>query len=116
MVVAMVSFLSVRAQGLAQQPNTQMQSTSVMAGTGSTLPQAAQSGAVVTGNTPGTYSPASGRPGHIRRAASDEDEGDTPPADPQGPNEDPIGDAMWPLLMLAAAYALLRVYKRKRSV
>lgn len=115
MVVAMVSFLSVRAQGLAQQPNTQMQSTSVMAGTGSTLPQAAQSGAVVTGNTPGTYSPASGRPGHIRRAA-DPDDDDTPPADPQGPNEDPIGDAMWPLLMLAAAYALLRVYKRKRSV
>lgn len=115
MVVAMVSFLSVRAQGLAQQPNTQMQSTSVMAGTGSTLPQAAQSGAVVTGNTPGTYSPASGRPGHIRRAASDEDEGDTPPADPQGPNEDPIGDAALPLALLALAYVGVRVLHKKRA-
>lgn len=35
---------------------------------------------------------------------------------PSGPFDDPIGDAVWPLLALAAAYAVLRVYRRKRSV
>ena len=119
MVVAMVSVLSVRAQSTAQLPEAQMQSTSVMVSSGSTLPQAATTGAYVTGSTVGSYSPArmqSGRPGSIRRGTSDEDGGDTPPSDPQGPNENPIGDAVWPLLALAAAYAVLRVYRRKRSV
>ena len=119
MVVAMVSVLSVRAQSTAQLPEAQMQSTSAMVGSGSTLPQAATTGAYVTGSTVGSYSPArmqSGRPGSIRRGTSDEDGGDTPPSDPQGPNENPIGDAVWPLLALAAAYAVLRVYRRKRSV
>ena len=32
------------------------------------------------------------------------------------PFPDPIGDAVWPLLVLASVYALLRVYRRKRSV
>ena len=32
------------------------------------------------------------------------------------PFPDPIGDAVWPLLALASVYALLRVYRRKRSV
>ena len=119
MVVAMVSVLSVSAQSTAQLPQVQMQSTSVMMSSGSTLPQAATTGAYVTGSTVGSYSPArmqSGRPGSIRRGASDEDEGDTPPSDPQGPNENPIGDAVWPLLALAGAYALLRVYRRKRVI
>ena len=114
MVVAMVSVLSVTAQGTAQLPQTQMKSTSVMVGSGSALPQAATTGAYVTGSTVGTYSPArmqSGRPGSIRRGASDEDEGDTPPSDPQGPNENPIGDAVWPLILAAAVYG---VYRRKR--
>ena len=72
MVVAMVSVLSVKAQGTAQLPEVQMQSTSVMVSSGSTLPQAATTGAVLTGETPGTYS-AAGHHGHIRRGL---DEGD----------------------------------------
>ena len=118
MVVAMVSVLSVSAQSTAQLPQTQMKSTSVMVGSGSALPQAATTGAYVTGSTVGSYSPArmqSGRPGSIRRGASDEEEGDTPPSDPQGPNENPIGDAVWPLLALACAYcAFLIIRTRKR--
>lgn len=35
---------------------------------------------------------------------------------PTIPFPDPLGDALWPLLALASAYALLRVYRRKRSV
>ena len=35
---------------------------------------------------------------------------------PTIPFPDPLGDALWPLLALASVYALLRVYRRKRSV
>ena len=114
MVVAMVSVLSVKAQGTAQLPEVQMQSTSVMVSSGSTLPQAATTGAVLTGETPGTYS-AAGHHGHIRRGIDGDDDNDKP-SGWDDPYKDPIGDALWPLLVLASVYALLRVYRRKRSV
>ncbi len=113
MIVAMVSVLGGYAQGLAKQPEAKMQSTSVMVGTGSTLPQAATTGVYVTGSTPASYSPA-GRPGHIRKGA-DEDDEDNPPADPHGPMEDPLGDVFWPLALLACAYALTRVFLKRRA-
>ena len=112
MVVAMVSVLSVKAQGTAQLPEVQMQSTSVMVSSGSTLPQAATTGAVLTGETPGTYS-AAGHHGHIRRGIDGDDNNDKP-SGWDDPYKDPIGDAVWPLLALASVYALLRVYRRKR--
>lgn len=114
MVVAMVSVLSVKAQSTAQLPEVQMQSTSVMVGSGSALPQAATTGAVLTGETPGTYS-AAGHHGHIRRGIDGDDNNDKP-SGWDDPYKDPIGDALWPLLVLASVYALLRVYRRKRSV
>ena len=114
MVVAMVSVLSVKAQSTAQLPEVQMQSTSVMVGSGSALPQAATTGTVLTGETPGTYS-AAGHHGHIRRGIDGDDEDDKP-SGWDDPYKDPIGDALWPLLVLASVYALLRVYRRKRSV
>ena len=103
MVVAMVSVLSVKAQGTAQLPEVQMQSTSVMVSSGSTLPQAATTGAVLTGETPGTYS-AAGHHGHIRRGIDGDDENEKP-SGWDDPYKDPIGDALWPLLVLAAAFA-----------
>ena len=114
MVVAMVSVLSVKAQSTAQLPEVQMQSTSVMVGSGSALPQAATTGTVLTGETPGTYS-AAGHHGHIRRGIDGDDDNDKP-SGWDDPYKDPIGDAVWPLLVLASVYALLRVYRRKRSV
>ena len=114
MVVAMVSVLSVKAQSTAQLPEVQMQSTSVMVGSGSALPQAATTGAVLTGETPGTYS-AAGHHGHIRRGIDGDDNNDKP-SGWDDPYKDPIGDALWPLLVLASVYALLRVYRRKRRV
>ena len=114
MVVAMVSVLSVKAQSTAQLPEVQMQSTSVMVGSGSALPQAATTGTVLTGETPGTYS-AAGHHGHIRRGIDGDDENEKP-SGWDDPYKDPIGDALWPLLELASVYALLRVYRRKRSV
>ena len=76
---------------------------------GSNLPQSA-----VTG-TSTTYDEGSGpRKGGPRRAA-DEGEGDTPPDDPHGPMEDPIGDAAIPLALLACAYVCVRAFRRKRA-
>ena len=110
MVVAMVSVLSVKAQGTAQLPEAQMQSTSVMMSSGSSLPQAATTGAVLAGETPGSYSPAKVPPGHIRTGwgggGSDREE----------PYADPIGDAVWPLMLCALAYLIIRVGRaRKRA-
>ena len=100
MVVAMVSVLSVKAQSTAQLPEVQMQSTSVMVGSGSALPQAAVTGVVTTDEAPARANigqPRRGRPG-----------------DWDDPYKDPIGDAVWPLMALASVYAVLRAYRRKR--
>ena len=105
MVVAMVSVLGVYAQGLAQEPQAQMTSTSGMVYSGSNLPQAAETGATLTGETPGAYSP--GR-GHIRRVGEDEEfEDEKDPDVPENPY--PLGDVFWPLALLACVYALMRV-------
>jgi hypothetical protein len=74
---------------------------------GSNLPMAAQSGVVTTYDK--SYLPS-----RSRRAA-DSDDDDTPPVDPHGPNEDPIGDMMLPMMLLALVYAVLCVYKRRCS-
>ena len=87
---------SVYAQSEAQMPAATMGSANAeYVYSGSSLPMAAQTGVVTTYDK----SPSISRP---RRGA---DEGDTPPDNPHGPNEDPIGDAMWPMMMLALAFA-----------
>lgn len=115
-VMGLMSVLSISAQALAQQPQAQMQSTSIIAGSGSQLPSAAVQGTYVTGTAVGTYTPANATngPAKMRRdvggggsTADDED--------PDGPGEPfPLGDAGWPLMMLAAAYALLRLWRKRR--
>ena len=105
-MIGLVSVLSVSAQTLAQQPEARMQSTSIMAPCGSALPQAAVTGAVTTYST----NSAAKVPG--RRRALDGD--DQTPEKPDGPMQDPIGDALWPLMLLACVYVLFRVRMRKR--
>ena len=113
-VVAMVSVLGVYAQGLAQEPQVQMTSTSGMVYSGSTLPQAAATGATLAGETPAAYSP--GRAGHIRREVVDDDDDIPKPGDNVDPDATPIGDVFWPLALLACVYALMRVFlNRKRA-
>ena len=114
-VMGLMSVLSISAQALAQQPQAQMQSTSIMAGSGSQLPSAAVQGTYVTGTTIGTYSPANASGPHRAKKGDDdwEDDGWGETGDPW---PTPLGDAAWPLALLALAYALLRVYKRERSV
>lgn len=105
-LTSVLSATNVAAQNLAQRPEAQMQSTSGMVFSGSTLPQAAMDGPSTTYDqlsTPGT-SPSG--PNRAKKGR---------PGDWTDPYV-PVGDAGIPLLMLAAAYAVLRVYKRKRSV
>ena len=103
-VIGLVSALTICAQTMIEQPQLQMQSTSIMMGSGSHLPQAAIEG-VTTTYTPG----ASNVPSGPHRA---KEEGDDAPSDPNGPMEDPIGDAILPLALLAAAYVLFLARKK----
>ena len=116
MIVAVMGVLSVNAQGTAQLPQAQMKSTSVMVSSGSTLPQAA-----VTGTFTADETSVNGPKKGIRRSTLEEDDdpfGGETIGGTENPIEPgtPIGDAMWLLMALAAAYAVLRVYRRKRSV
>ena len=108
MIIGLASVLSLCAQGLAQQPQAEMHSTSAMVSSGSALPQAA-----VTG-TKTTYDVQThGRPGNIRRGVGDGD-GFEDEDDPDAPGEPfPIGDALWPLALCALAYLLWRVARKR---
>lgn len=121
-VMAMVSFLGVNAQGLAQQPKVQMRSTSGMVFSGSQLPSAAERGTYVTGTVIGTYNPSNAS-GPNRAKKEDDgwaDEDDTPgqgDVNPDLPGDlVPLGDAALPLALLACTYVLFRyVRTRKRA-
>ena len=102
----------------SQMPTVAMNSTaaSKMMSSGSSLPMAAVSGVYVTGATPESSSPVTKHPGHVRREDGNGD-GWEDENEPNKPGEMyPLGDVLWPLLALASVYALLRVYRRKRSV
>lgn len=112
LIVVMLSVASLAfatAQSLAQQPKAEMHSTSGMVYSGSTLPSAAVQGTYVTGATVGTYSPASGQSGHIRKGTWNPGGGEEPGPD-EGENsepwQDPLGDAALPLALCALAFAI----------
>ena len=110
-VMSLVSVLSVRAQSTAQLPEAQMQSTSVMVSSGSSLPQAATTGAVLAGETPNSSAAFHG--GGPRKIGGNNSGGS---GDREDPYETPIGDALWPLMVLACAYLIIRVVRaRKRA-
>lgn len=103
-VVAMLSVLSLSAQNMAQQPRNDFRSTSTMLGAGSTLPQAAVDG---VSTTSGQSIDAAQPSKHIRRGR---------PGDWEDPYKDPIGDATWPLMLLAIAYVGVRTFHKKTRV
>lgn len=108
-VIGLASVLSLSAQTFAEQPTVQMHSTSAMMSSGSELPQAAVTGVSTTYTSGSSFSPRG-----PQRGASGEDEGNTPPDDPPGPNEYPLGDTPWLLmLLLAGGYA---IYVGKKQV
>ncbi len=116
-VMGLMSVLSISAQALAQQPEAHMQSTSILQGSGSTLPQAAAEGTYVTGTTIGTYSPANAS-GPNRAKKGDDDWEDDDWGNTDDPWATPIGDAALPLALLALAYVGVRAFlnnKRKMT-
>ena len=111
LIVMMVVLSSVSAKAQLAQDDDMgftFYSTSPLPASGTGLPQAAVSGTTFAGEAPAAYAP-----GSPRRAT---DGGDTPPATPQGPNENPIGEGVWAMLLMAAGYLLYRVRTRKREV
>ena len=98
----------------AQMPEIQMRSTgSAIMYTGSALPFAASEG-VTTTNDPAKTGP--------RRSKKEDDNpgggfnSDDNDNDRDEPWKNPIGDALWPLALLALVYGVwCRVYRRKRS-
>lgn len=113
MVVAMISVMSVHAQGLAKMPEAQMRSTSTMVYSGSSLPQAATTGAVLTGSKLGSYAPAY-RPGSKPRRVIDGDDEGEKPGSWSNPYEDPIGDAAVPMMVMALAFCGVVYLRRKK--
>ncbi len=119
-VAALLSVMSIEAHMFdktwGQKPVVEMHSTSAMAYSGSTLPQAAATGVTLATVADVETSTRPYHPGRIRRAEDDEDD-DTPPTDPHGPNEDPLGDVLWPLMLMALAYVVyLKTRKKKENI
>ncbi len=118
MVIALLSVMSVSAHTFdkkwGQKPVIEMHSTSTMAYSGSTLPQAAATGVTLATVADVETSTRPYHPGRIRRAADDED--DTPPTDPHGPMEDPLGDVLWPLMLMAMAYVVYLKSRKKKEL
>ena len=112
-ILGMASFLSVQAQGIAQMPSSSFRSTSTMVGSGSTLPTAAHTGVRVTGTMVGTYDDASyaSRSNRPRRIGGNTSGGS---GDREDPYEDPLGDAILPLMMMALAFCGVVYLRRKK--
>ena len=103
-VIGLMSMLSLNAQMFVEKPYAQMRSTSAMKGISSTLPQAAITGAQTTYDSNSFYGAKTPSRGPKKAAENDDD---TPPTDPPGPNEYPLGDTPWLLIaLLALGYAL----------
>ena len=75
---------------------------------GSNLPMAAQSGVTTTYD----HNNASGR----RRVIDDDDNPDKPGEGWDDPYKDPLGDVMWPMMLLACAYLIIRATRRREEL
>ena len=89
----------------ASAPSTTFQSTSTMSGSNS-----AYASNPNIDNDGMAAAPSNRRTIGARR----NDEIGNPTVDPEDEGNEPIGDAILPMLLLAAAYGAVRVYRRKR--
>lgn len=107
-VIVIVSAITLQAQDLAHYPIAQMHSTSSMIASGSSLPQAAVTGAYTTSDAP-----SSGP----RRAKFDDPFGDNNINDVQNPSQPgtPLPDGTWALLFCAALFTLWKARKGIRT-
>ena len=121
MVIALLSVMSASAHMFdkqwGQKPVMEMRSTSAMAYSGSTLPQAAATGIYVTGSTVGAYSPARLPNRPVRRDPGDDDWEDDEWGETGDPWATPLGDAAWPMMLMALAYVVyLKSRKKKENI
>ncbi len=120
-VMGLMSVLNISAQALAQQPEVYMQSTSGMVYSGSQLPSAAAQGTYVTGTTIGTYNPANVNGPHRAKKEDNPGGGFNPgggepgPGDNSEPWEDPLGDVLWPLVLMALSYMAVRTARKRKG-
>lgn len=118
-VVALLSVMSIEAHMFdkqwGQKPVMEMRSTSAMAYSGSTLPQAAQTGVVITGTIPETLSPANIHHGNIKRIGGGNSGGGDGPTTPVDPWATPIGDVLWPMMLMAMAYVVYLTSRKKKE-
>jgi hypothetical protein len=105
-VIGLVSLLNLLAQDIYALPEAHMYSTSAMVGSGTSLPQAAVTGTHTTYDE-SDNSAFSGP----KRIIADGDEGDKENDGWKEPGV-PLGDALLPLLLLAAGYA---IYLRRKN-
>jgi len=85
----------------------EFQSTSTMAGSGSNLPIAARNGLKIGANSPDDYSSNEAHgPRRIGGSGSGTEGNDA--EESHDPQETPVGDGMWVLLLMAVGYAMCR--------
>lgn len=118
-IATLLSVLSVEAHMFdkqwGQKPVMEMRSTSAMAYSGSTLPQAAATGVTMASVAETETSTRPYHPGHIRRGIDDGDENEKP----EGwvdPYKDPLGDVLWPLMVMALAYGVYLKGRKKKEL
>ena len=102
----------------SQMPTVAMNSTaaSKMMSSGSSLPMAAVSGVYVTGATPESSSPVTKHQGHVRREDGNGD-GWEDENEPDKPGEMyPLGDVLWPLMLMALAYVVYLTSRKKKEI
>ncbi len=113
LLIAMVVVLAnVTAQAEFKQVDTeyQFQSTSVMQGSGSSLPNSAVIGASTAGDCPAAYAPGRSLRRDVGGGTAADDE------DPDAPNEPyPVGDGMWVMLLLALGYGAYKTRMRRKE-
>ena len=105
-VMMSVQIANATAQSLATEPQYGFQSTSSMAGSGSTLPQAAVEGSFTTYDESNATVPAHEQA--IRKGGR--------PDDWDNPYEDPIGEGAWILVALACCYAAFAAWRKRAQV
>ena len=118
-IMSLVSVLNVSAQLPNQsewekQPVVQMRSTSAMVYSGSTLPQAAATGVTMASVAETETSTRPYHPGHIRRGIDDGDENEKPEGW-DDPYDDPLGDVLWPMMLMAMAYVVYLMSRKKKE-
>lgn len=95
--------------GTIQAPTVQFESTSTMEMSGSSLFNS-ESDMII-----GSNNPNQGKGTNGPRRIIDEEDNDEKPDGWQEPFDDPLGDAVLPLLLLAAGYVVLVARKRRAS-